>query len=61
MDFNPNNPIIKLCIQGMNLEENGQAEEASTIFLQAWDEATIDFEKFIAAYYLARQKKCVSD
>jgi rifampin ADP-ribosylating transferase len=61
MEFNPNNNIIKLCIQGMGLEEEGKPGEASRTFLQAWDEATNDFEKFIAAHYVARHQKNVSD
>jgi rifampin ADP-ribosylating transferase len=61
MEFNPNNNVIKLCIQGMNLEENGKPEEASKVFLQAWNEATNDFEKFTAAHYVARHQKNVSD
>ncbi len=61
MEFNPNNNIIKLCIQGMNLEEKGKPGAASRIFLQAWNEATDDFEKFTAAYFVARLQKNVPD
>jgi rifampin ADP-ribosylating transferase len=61
MEFNPNNSVVKLCLQGMALEENGKPEEASGIFLQAWNEAADDFEKFLAAYYVARQQKSVAD
>lgn len=61
MEFNPNNHTVKLCLQGMALEENGKTEEASGIFLQAWNEAADDFEKFLAAYYVARHQKSVSD
>jgi tetratricopeptide (TPR) repeat protein len=57
MEFNPNNPIVKLCLQGMALEEKGNAEEASRVFSQAWNEASNDFEKFLGAYYLARIHK----
>lgn len=59
MEFDPRNNIIRLCIQGMDMEEKDQPDEASRIFLQAWDEATNDFEKYIAAYYVARQQKDV--
>jgi len=45
----------------MDLEEKGKPEEASRLFLQAWNEATNDFEKFIAAYYVARHQKNVPD
>jgi tetratricopeptide (TPR) repeat protein len=60
MEFNPNNNVIQLCLKGMELEGKGKPEEASKLFLNAWDEATNDFEKFIAAYYVARQQKNVS-
>ena len=61
MEFNPNNNIVKLCLRGMGMEEESKPEEASKLFLQAWNEATNDFEKFIAAYYLSRHQKSVSD
>lgn len=61
MEFNPNNPIVKLCVQGMAMEENGKPEEAYTLFLQAWSEATNDFEKYLAAYYVARHQMHVSE
>jgi hypothetical protein len=52
MEFNPNNNIVKLCLQGMIMEAKGNHEEAGKLFLQAWNEATNDFEKYLAAYYL---------
>jgi len=61
MEFNPNNAIIKLCVQGIALEEKGKTEEAGKLFLQAWNEATNDFEKFTAAHFVARHQKKVSD
>jgi rifampin ADP-ribosylating transferase len=61
MEFDPRNKVIQLCVQGMGMEEKGQPEEASQIFLQAWNEATNDFEKFTAAYYVARHQKSVRD
>jgi tetratricopeptide (TPR) repeat protein len=61
MEFNPNNTVIQLCIQGMNLEDKDKPEEAAALFLQAWNEATNDFEKFIAAWYVARSQLNVSD
>jgi rifampin ADP-ribosylating transferase len=61
MQFDPNNNVIKLCVQGMGMEEKGKPEEAGSIFLQAWNEAANDFEKFTAAYYVARHQKNVRD
>ena len=54
MEFNPSNHVIKLCVQGMGLEAEGKPEEAGRMFRQAWNEATNDFEKYMAAYYVAR-------
>src|SRR5436853_4563035 len=61
MEFNPSNNVIKLCVQGMDMEDKGKPDEASRLFLQAWNEATNDFEKFTAGYYVARHQKNVSD
>lgn len=61
MEFSPNNRVVKLCIRGMALEDQGEQQEANKLFLQAWDEATNDFEKFIAAHYVARHQKTVRD
>lgn len=57
MDFSPFNHVVKCCLQGMQSEELGNAEEAHKFFLEAWSIATNDFEKYLAAYYLARQEK----
>jgi len=61
MEFNSNNNIVRLCLQGIGMEEKGKPEEASKLFFQAWNEAIYDFEKFISAYYVARHQKNVSD
>jgi hypothetical protein len=59
MEFNPNSTIIKLCLQGMDMEGKNKPEEAKRLFLQAWEEASNDFEKYIAAHYVARHQKDV--
>ncbi len=61
MEFSPSNTIIKLCLQGMDLEGKGKPEEANKLFLQAWNDATNNFEKFIAAHYVARQQSNIPD
>ena|SRR5581483_1397798 len=60
-EFSPNNKVVKLCLQGMGLKERGLTEEASRLFLQSWNEATYDFEKFISAYFLAQYQKNAPD
>lgn len=61
MEFNPSNSIVQRCLQGMGMEEKGNAEDAGRLFMQAWNEATNDFEKFLAAHFVARHQKSVSD
>ncbi len=61
IQFDPNNNIIKLCLSGMGMEDSGKPDEASILFLKAWREATDDFERFIASYYVARHQKSISD
>lgn len=54
MEFGPHNPIVKLCFQGMAMQDKGMAVEAREVLLCAWNEATQGFEKFIAAWFLAK-------
>lgn len=61
MDFNPNNPIIQRCLQAMAQEAQGNPEKASTLFMQALDEAANDFERYLAAYFLARHQNNATD
>lgn len=61
MQFDPNNKIVQLCAQGMEMEGKGEPENAGKLFIQAWNEATNDFEKFTAAHYVARHQKSIAD
>jgi len=61
MEFNPFNDVVKLCLQGMAMEDQGKPEQAVQLFLQAWNQASDDFEKFLAAHYLARHQKNAPD
>lgn len=61
MRLDSDNNIVKLCAQGMNLEGEENGVEALRLFLQAWNESTNDFEKFISAHYIARHQKTVAD
>lgn len=57
MEFNPANPIVKLCVMAMAQEEKDNPDAANHLFRQAWQEASHDFEKYIAAYFVARQEQ----
>ena len=56
MEFSPSNKIVQLCLRGMAMEERGELESTARLFLQAWEESTNDFERFLAAYYVARHQ-----
>lgn len=45
----------------MTMEEKGEPDEASKLFLQAWSEATNDHEKFLAAHFVSRHQQTVTD
>jgi len=61
MQFDSSNKVIQLCAKGMEMETNQKPEEAQTLFLQAWNDAANDFEKFTAAHYVARHQKSIQD
>jgi len=61
MQFEPDNKIVKLCAKGMDLEGEGKNEEASKVFLQAWEQAGDDKERFTAAHYVARHQQSIAD
>jgi tetratricopeptide (TPR) repeat protein len=55
--MDPNNSVVRLCVQGMEYEERGRFEDAAQLFLSAWNESTDDVERCIAAHYVARHQK----
>jgi tetratricopeptide (TPR) repeat protein len=61
MEFNHHNKVIQLCIKGMELEGEGNPEDASNHFKEAWSLAKTNFEKFTAAHYVARHQINTSD
>lgn len=61
MLFDPENTVVKLCAQGMELEGQSDGNEALLRFEQAWAESTNDTERCIAAHYVARYQKSIAD
>lgn len=59
--IDPENPIVRLCVEGMQAEAEYRMEAAHALFLQAWQGSTNDFEACIAAHYLARHQKTPED
>jgi Rifampin ADP-ribosyl transferase len=56
MEFSPANPVVKLCLQGIRAADAGNANAANQCFMDAWRDATDDFERFLAAWFVARQQ-----
>lgn len=54
--MDPNNPVVKLCVEGMRVESEGHYDDARRLFEQAWQASTDDFEACIAAHYVARHQ-----
>jgi hypothetical protein len=61
MEFSPFNPIVRLCLQGIDAEEKGNLDAARGLFFQAFEAATHDLEKFLACYFFARVQPDVSE
>lgn len=52
--MDPNNPVVKLCVEGSRAELEGRSQDAREFYRQAWSLAADDFEACIAAHYVAR-------
>lgn len=61
VEMDPGNPIVRLCVKGMECEFAGDFEGAAQSFRTAWDQSTDDFERCIASHYMARHQKTPSD
>lgn len=48
------NPIVKMCVEGIKHEELGEIEQAALCYRRAWESSTDDLERCIAAHYVAR-------
>ena len=51
--MNPDNPVIKLCIEGTQAEFHGLIDQARSLYQKAWEAAQDDYEACIAAHYVA--------
>lgn len=55
--MDPNNPVVKLCAQGIEAEMQGRRGEARSLFLQAWELRQDDVDACVAAHYVARHQE----
>ncbi len=48
------NPVIQLCMDGTRAEFEHRLEDARSLYQQAWEARTDDYDACIAAHYVAR-------
>src|ERR1700712_3105941 len=60
-DIDPADPVVRLCAAGMQDEGAGDIDLARSLFEQAWDTATTEYQGCIAAHYLARNQRDPAD
>jgi len=59
--MDPNSSIVRLCVEGMSRESDGRPNEAFALFMRAWEQSINDFERCIAAHYVARHQPSPAD
>lgn len=55
------NPVIQLCIQGSRAEFAHRLEDARSLYQQAWEARTDNYDACIAAHYVARFQDSVEE
>lgn len=50
------NPVVRLCMEGMEAEAQGRFETARKLFEQAWSICQDDYDACMAAHFLARHQ-----
>ena len=63
MEIDPNNPVVKLCTEGIAAEMAGRVAEAAALYHQAWEARSDDYDACIVADYWrgcspAQQRYC---
>jgi hypothetical protein len=54
--MDPENPVVKLCAQGMEAEFAGRPVEARDLFVRAWEARADDYDASVAAHFVARHQ-----
>ncbi len=55
--IDPDNPVVRLCAEGIAAEGQGRHADAAALYQKAWTIHTDDYEACIAAHYLAREQE----
>jgi tetratricopeptide (TPR) repeat protein len=61
MEIDPNNPVVKLCAEGIAAEMAGRVAEAAALYHQAWEARSDDYDACIVAHYLARVQSSAAE
>jgi tetratricopeptide (TPR) repeat protein len=54
MLYDPSNPVVQLCVKGIETEYSGDLDKANALYQEAWQSAGNPLEFLTAAHYLAR-------
>jgi tetratricopeptide (TPR) repeat protein len=54
MQYDPSNPVVQLCVKGIETENSGNLEKANALYREAWQLANNNLDFITAAHYLAR-------
>lgn len=54
--IDPTDPVVALCAAGMAAEQRGDFGEALRLFQTAWAHSADDYQRCVAAHYLARHQ-----
>lgn len=60
-DVHTENPVVKLCIEGMAAEGHGRLADAGSLFARAWELRQDDYDACIAAHCVARHQPTPED
>jgi hypothetical protein len=59
--MDPDNPVVKFCVEGMQAEAEERFTEARHLFTQAWAARNGDFDACVAAHYMARHQETLEE
>ena len=59
--MDPDNPVVKLCVEITQAEFAGRLEDARALAARAWRIANDDYEACIAAHYVARFQQAAGE
>lgn len=54
--MDPENPVVRLCAEGMRAEGEGRLADARALFAEAWEARQGDYDACVAAHFVARHQ-----